>query len=298
MRIRPIAFDSLGARSMCTVIEAEDLRVIIDPSVALGPRRYGLPPHEVEVRRKEELWERIKSEAAKSDIVIITHYHYDHHNPNEPQIISGKILLIKHPESAINMSQRRRASRFLKSLLDLENPPDIRYADSKEFEFGDLLIRFSDPVFHGADSRLGYVLEVYMDDGKMSFLYTSDVEGLTMDEQVKFVLESEPDVLFMDGPMTYQPRVFGSKLLEKSIENLSKVMRSTGVKEIVLDHHLTRDIRWRDKVLDVFKIAEEVGVKVKSAAEFGGYKEELLEAMRRELYKGGKNAGQIRAGQG
>ncbi len=284
MRIRPVAFDSFGARSMCTVVEAGDVRVIIDPSVALGPKRYGLPPHEVEIKRKEELWRSIREETLRSDVVIITHYHYDHHNPKEPEILAGKVLLIKHPERAINMSQMRRASRFLKSLQSLESPPDVRYADSKEFEFGDLYVKFSEPVFHGADKRLGFVLEVCIDDGRERFLYTSDVEGLTVEEQVRFVIESDPDVIFMDGPMTYQPRVFGSKLLERSLENIERVIERTGVKRVVMDHHLTRDIRWRERVLKAFKSAEEHGVKVMSAAEFCGRDEELLEARRKELY--------------
>ena len=284
MKIRPIAFDSFGARSMCTVVETKDLKIIIDPSVALGPKRYGLPPHEIEIKRKEELWQKIKRETLNADIVIITHYHYDHHNPNEPEILAGKILLTKHPKSAINRSQMGRSAYFLQKLNELKNPPKIEFADSKRFEFGDIQIIFSKPVFHGTDSRLGYVLEVCIDDGKKRFVYTSDVEGATHEEQIAFIIESEPDVVFMDGPMTYQPRVFGIRHLERSVENVSKLIESSNVKEIIMDHHLTRDLKWREKIDQIFKKAEEHGVKIKSAAEFGRIKEELLEARRKELY--------------
>ncbi len=284
MKIRPIAFDSFGARSMCTVIETKDLKIVIDPSVALGPKRYGLPPHEIEIKRKEELWQKIKSETLKADVVIVTHYHYDHHNPNEPEILAGKTVLLKHPKSAINKSQMGRSAYFLQRLNELKNPPKIEFADSRTFEFGEIQITFSKPVFHGKDNRLGYVLEVCVDDGKNRFVYTSDVEGAIHDDQIAFIIESDPDLVFIDGPMTYQPRIFGSKLLEKSIESISRLIERTRVKEIVLDHHLTRDLKWRTKIDPIFKKAEEHGVKVKSAAEFGGLKEELLEAKRKELY--------------
>jgi predicted metallo-beta-lactamase superfamily hydrolase len=284
MKIKPIAFDSFGARSMCTLVETEDVAIIIDPSVALGPKRYGLPPHEIEIKRKDELWQKIKLETLKADIVIITHYHYDHHNPNEPEILSGKILLTKHPKIAINRSQMGRSAYFLEKLKELENPPIIDFADSKSYEFGKTCIEFSKPVFHGADSKLGYVLEVCIDDGKNRFVYTSDVEGATNPEQIEFIIRSNPDVVFMDGPMTYISHVFGKKLLEKSIENLSQLIEKTNVREIVLDHHLTRDIKWKDQICKIFAKADEHGVKIESAAEFGGIKEELLEAMRKKLY--------------
>ncbi len=287
MKIKPIAFDSFGARSMCTSIETRELKIIIDPSVALGPKRYGLPPHEIEIRRKEELWLDIKKEVLDSDVVIITHYHYDHHNPREPEILQKKVLLLKHPENAINKSQMTRSKFFLGLLNQLKYKPKIDFADSKEFEFGNLRISFSEPVPHGCDTRLGYVLEVLIEE-KDRFLFTSDVEGITDDSQLQFVLKSDPDVIFMDGPMTYMPHIFNKKLLNKSIENILKVFEKTGVKTIVLDHHLTRDLKWRDKIRKLFDKAEEFNIELKSASEFFGIKEQLLEARRKELYSKSK----------
>jgi predicted metallo-beta-lactamase superfamily hydrolase len=40
MKISPLAADSLGARSMATLVETRDVTVLIDPSVRLGPYRY------------------------------------------------------------------------------------------------------------------------------------------------------------------------------------------------------------------------------------------------------------------
>ncbi|MEW6329676.1 MAG: MBL fold metallo-hydrolase, partial [Candidatus Micrarchaeota archaeon] len=80
MKITPLAFDSLGTRSMCTFIETKDVNILIDPGVALAPSRYGLPPHSLELERLAEHWRTIKEHARSADIMIITHYHYDHHN--------------------------------------------------------------------------------------------------------------------------------------------------------------------------------------------------------------------------
>ena len=49
MKIIPIASDSLGVRSMATYVETKDCKILIDPSAALGPKRYGLPPHNKEL---------------------------------------------------------------------------------------------------------------------------------------------------------------------------------------------------------------------------------------------------------
>ncbi|MDK2383350.1 MAG: hypothetical protein QI199_00895, partial [Candidatus Korarchaeota archaeon] len=77
MSFRLIAFDSMGVRSMATVVETKDVKIFIDPSVALAPRRFGLPPHDREVERMHELAKVIEEEALDSDVIVVTHYHYD-----------------------------------------------------------------------------------------------------------------------------------------------------------------------------------------------------------------------------
>jgi hypothetical protein len=211
----------------------------------------------------------------KSDILIVTHYHYDHHNPQVPEIFSGKIALIKHPTEKINASQKQRARYF----LSLIKPKILEYADGKEFSFGDTKIKFSPPVFHGTNSRLGYVIEVCIEYQGEKFLHSSDVEGPAIQEQVDFILKEKPNVVFIDGPMTYMLGYkYSVKNYQKSIENLRKIAEIVDI--IVLDHHLLRDLNWREKVKDVEKIKH-----VLSAAEFAGKKEELLEARRKELYE-------------
>ena len=282
MKIIPIAFDSFGARSMATFVETKDVKICIDPSVALGPSRYSLPPHPLEYERKNKLWEEIKKFVLKSDVVIITHYHYDHHNPNEVDIFKGKKLLIKHPKEKINRSQQKRAKFFLERLNSIA---EIDFCDGKSYEFGNTLLKISEPVFHGADSKLGYVVEVFINE-KKGFLFSSDVEGPIHEHQLKFMLDCDAEIVFIDGPMTYMLGYrYSAKNFEKSIVNIKKLIEKTSVKKLVLDHHLTRDLKWRNKLKEVFEFGNNSGINVLSAAGFIGKSDNLLEARRKELYQ-------------
>jgi predicted metallo-beta-lactamase superfamily hydrolase len=284
MEVIPIAYDSMGVRSMATLVKTADVSILIDPGVSLAPKRYRLPPHRMEIERMNQKWEEIKGMMKGADVAVITHYHYDHHDPNEVEIFSGKKLLLKHPTEKINRSQKERAAYFLEQLKKVD--VEIDYCDGKSYEFGNTIVELSTPVFHGADSRLGFVVEVYVDDGKGSFLFSSDVEGPNDEEQLAFMLENSAEVVFIDGPMTYMLGYrFSQKSFESSIENLRRLIAETDIKTLILDHHLTRDLKWRERMQEVFRAGEEAGVKVESAAEFAGVEEELLEARRAELYK-------------
>ena len=282
MEIVPIAFDSMGVRSMATFVKTRDVAITIDPSVSLAPSRYGLPPHKIEIEQMEEKWREIKGFVEKSDVVIVTHYHYDHHNPEEVEIFEGKKLLLKHPRDKINRSQIERAEYFLEKLKNVK--VEIDFCDGKKYEFGNTFVEISKPVFHGANQKLGFVLEVFVSDGKNSFLFSSDVEGPLHADQTEFILQRRPEIVFIDGPMSYMLGYrFSKASLEKAVENLKKISEVS--KEIVLDHHLLRDINWRNQISELFVHAEQFSTEIKSAAEFRGVEENLLEARRRELYE-------------
>jgi hypothetical protein len=284
MKIEPIASDSMGTRSMATYIETGDVKVLIDPGVALGPRRYGLSPHPLEYQKLEEDWKLIKSLAERSDVLVVTHYHYDHHSPEEPEIYEGKLVLLKHPTQNINLSQKRRASHFLEKLGEL--PESIEYCDGRSFAFGETELVFSKPVYHGTNPRLGYVTEVAICDGEECFVFSSDVEGPSIDEQADFILRQNPSIVYIDGPMSYMLGYrYAQASLDKSAENLVKILEETRVKTLVLDHHLLRDLEWKQKLSRVFEVAEKLGKSVMSAAQFAGKEELMLEAKRKVLYE-------------
>ncbi|MEM2980030.1 MAG: hypothetical protein QW385_01455, partial [Thermoproteota archaeon] len=190
----------MGVRSMATLVETRDIRLIIDPAAAVAPLRYGLPPHPKELNLLEECWRRIVSAAEECEIVAVTHYHYDHHSSTRflEEIYKGRIVMVKDPENLINFSQKNRAKTFLEKIKPIA--AQVVAADGKENVFGGTRISFSHPVPHGSDNRLGYVLEVFVNDYSDSFLFTSDVQGFPLDYQVKFVLEKKPKTIFIDGP--------------------------------------------------------------------------------------------------
>ncbi|MEM5836208.1 MAG: MBL fold metallo-hydrolase [Candidatus Aenigmatarchaeota archaeon] len=285
MKILPIAFDSLGTRSMACLIITNDKKIFIDPGVSLAPIRYGLQPHSIELKKLEEHWKKIVETAKQSDILIITHYHYDHHNPWENlEIYDKKIVLIKHPTQKINFSQKKRASFFIEKIKGL--PECLEYADEKEFKFGKIEVAFSEPVFHGTNPKLGLVIEVLIKEGKESFIFTSDVEGPAIESQADFILENKPDYLIVDGPMTYMLGYrYSYEDFQVSIQNLIKFVEEICPKFLILDHHLLRDLKYREKIMPVIKIGERYGTKVLTAAEFLNKDVEMLEAKRKELYQ-------------
>ncbi|MEM2972072.1 MAG: MBL fold metallo-hydrolase [Candidatus Bathyarchaeia archaeon] len=282
-QIVPLAFDSFGVRSMATFIETSDLKILIDPGVSLAPIRYGLEPHPLEWQRLNETWENIKRYAEEAEVLVVTHYHYDHHDPSYPELYRAKTVFIKHPAENINRSQKERAEFFLNAIKG--KPKRLETADGKSFQLGKTCINFSRAVCHGTNPRLGYVTEVSIKSNNEKFLYTSDVEGPSLREQIDFILNEKPDVLFVDGPMTYMLGYrYSLKSLEISNNNLVKAIEETAVNTVVLDHHFLRDLNYKMRIKPVYEAAEKRGVRVVTAAEFCGRKIETLEALRKELY--------------
>jgi len=281
LEIEPLASDSLGVRSLATYIDAGEIGILIDPATALAPDRYGLPPHPLEIEARRRLWSGIKAKAREAEILIVTHYHYDHIDPEELGIYADKTVLIKHPRRLINANQRRRAASIIPRLRELAL--ELLYADGRSFDFGDLEIRFSNPVPHGADARRGYVLEVSI-RGDDIFLYTSDVQGPLLEEHMEFILGERPEIIFIDGPTTYIEHPRMEVELQWASKNLRRILEEVEPERLVLDHHLTRDLGYRDRLSEVYTLGEELGIRVESAAEYLGLEPNLLEARRRELY--------------
>ena len=283
-RIVPLAFDSFGVRSMATFIETDDARILIDPGAALAPVRHGLGPHFLEWRRLDECWAEIERHAEEADMLVVTHYHYDHHDPDYPEIYKGKTVLVKHPTENINISQSERAATLLRAIEGL--PKKLEIADGRKFQTGKTTVTFSNAVCHGTTPRLGYVVEVSVRNGDEKFLYTSDVEGPALREQISFILKEKPDFLFVDGPMTYMLGYrYSHRSLAISNKNLVKAIEKINLNTVVLDHHLLRDLDYRKRVKPVNDVAEKRGINVVTAAEFCGRKIEMLEAHRAELYE-------------
>ncbi len=286
MEVRLIGFDSLGVRSMASVIYTDDVSIFIDPAVSLAPWRFSLKPHPLEMKQLEYVASKIYEVAKDVDVIVLTHYHYDHHDPGKHipvDIYEGKDVIIKDPRNNINVSQRIRASRFLKLIKD--KAKNIAIGDGREFTYGKTKLLLSKPVPHGIDSRLGYVTEVLIDDGEYKIIHTSDVEGPATSDAVEFILSNRPDLIIIDGPPTYLVgHHFTEDIISRSISNLARIASALNDVTIILDHHLLRDLNYRDFYSRIIECSTSTKARIMCAAEFMGMEPMLLEARRKELY--------------
>ena len=276
MEVVPIAADSLGVRSMATLVKTGDVRIAIDPDAALGPSRYGLPPHPKEMDALAHYTSLAHKEASKSDIIIISHYHFDHFDTGGPHF-KGKTLYVKSTKDKINKSQTERGTAFEEAVKGMAEPIA---ADGKEFKHGKTRIKFSPPAPHGPPGiMLGYVLMTLIDDG-YRFIHASDVQGPVAKESTDWIIEQNPDLVYMDGPpILFLGWKFSYKNLEEAKTNFQRILDETKT-DVILDHHLLRSLDYREK----FPFFD--GKRVKTAAEYLGKENNMLEAHRKELWSG------------
>lgn len=198
-------------------------------------------------------------------------------------VYAGKTVLAKDPKSRINHSQGDfRAPLFLAMIGG--KAKSIAAADGRSFRFGGTTIEFSDAVYHGANSALGYVIQTMVSVGEMRFVHTSDVQGMPRQDQAEFILRNRPQTAVIDGPMVYMlGHACSQEEVNASMANL-RAIAAGGTKSIILDHHFVRDTAFT-KYLDQLR-GECPGTEIGTAAEMIGLKDDLLEARRKELYGG------------
>ncbi len=263
--------------------------VFIDPGAALAPRRFGLPPHPCEEGRLGEVLGVIRERLLESHVAVVTHYHYDHYLyriGEEEYYHRGLVLAVKHPESSINASQRVRAWRLLRRMGVGERVARLVYADGGVLEFEDVVLRFSPPVPHGErGTPLGYVVMVGVEADGVRFVHASDVQGPGDRAALEWIVGFRPDVVVLSGPPLY---LEGGRVasVERMMGNLFElVSRLPRGSTLVVDHHFVRD--GVPGVLgDVRRVAAARGVRVVTCAEFMGVEPRVLEAERRELWRG------------
>jgi len=295
IRVLPLAFESFGVRSMATFVETDDLKLVIDPGSALGPR-FKLSPHEREYVALARSRQEILDAARNADVLTISHYHFDHYVPSfedwtwtwsSPELAGrlyrGRVILVKDISSNINLSQRKRGYIFQK--LNSKLAKEIRVADGKSFKFGRTTLEFSKPVFHGTHgSQLGYVLMLTVQTPGCSLMHASDVQGPVDDEPLKLILEQKPDMLLMGGPPLYlRDFKIDRESLARALDNMVKLVGEVPL--TVIDHHLLRSLDYGEYLRPVHAEAEKEGHRVLSASEFVGQAPQLLEAMRKELHQ-------------
>ena len=297
IQITPLAAESFGVRSMCTLVQTPDVTVLLDAGISLCPYRFHLPPHPIEFQTIKTLRKNIAESADKAEVVTISHYHFDHHTPSYEdwmvnwteaaetarQIYQDKKVLMKNPRDKINASQRQRAWLFQKT--GGKHAESLEKADGKTFKLGEAtVLHFSEAVFHGSeDSMLGWVIMALIEYAGERFMFAPDVQGPMSTHTVELIEAAKPQVIMIGGPPFY---LGGFKVSEAQLrlglKNLTSVVDVVPV--TILEHHALRDDSWRQKTKQVYAKAAEVGHKVMTAAEFTGRENRFLESKRKLLY--------------
>ncbi len=295
IRITPVAFESLGVRSMSTFVETPDVKILIDPGVALGLRLRLLPhPEEYEALRNSR--QILRKYARMADILTVSHYHHDHFTPSftdttwlassqreAENLYRGKTLMVKDVRSSVNVSQRRRGWIFQSFCRKIES--QVIVADAREFQYGDTKVRFSTPLPHGEDaSEQGWVLATIVELPREKLVHASDIQGPMSDRALRFILDERPTAVIVGGPPSYLSGLRVSEdSIKKGLENLAVIAREIPL--VIVDHHLLRDQGSLGTLSELSAVVKSSGHEVMTAAEHLGKPPRLLEANRKELYR-------------
>ncbi len=278
MQIEIVGAESSGVRGLSCLIKTKNRKIVIDPGVALGYRRYGLLPHPVQVAASEIVKDKIREALKGATDVVLSHFHGDHiplANANPYQLSAQSVaeefktvrIWAKGKEN-ISHHQIQRAKALEKILnRELFNAEGLN----------DGILSFSHSVPHGEIDN-GYVMMTRIEKGKEVFVHASDIEMLN-DESIETILKWKATTVLASGPPIYLPRLT-RKMREIAWQRALRLAQ--GVKTLILDHHLLRCLegeRWLNRLSYV------TGKRVICAADFMGRRRKLLEANRRLWYK-------------
>ncbi|MDZ7374085.1 MAG: MBL fold metallo-hydrolase [candidate division KSB1 bacterium] len=131
----------------------------------------------------------------------------------------------------------------------------VEFADGRTFAYGGTQLRFTHPLFHGVEyATVGWVLAVVVECGGHKLLFSSDLQGPTIEDYASWILRERPDVLILDGPPTY---LFGQLVnrvnLERAIANAVRLAENLPDTTILYDHHLPRDPDFRQRMGPLFQ---------------------------------------------
>jgi len=297
IKVTPLAAESFGVRSMCTLVETPDIVVLLDAGISLASNRYNLPPHPLEFQTIDRLRKTISEAAEKAQVTTISHYHFDHHTPSfedwvvnwtqevetARQIYSQKIVLAKNPKERINASQRQRAWMFQKT--GGKHAKQLDTADGKTFTYGKTSLHFSEAVAHGSeDPSSGWVIMTTVEYEGERFMFAPDVQGPMSKSTTSLILAAKPTIIMIGGPPLYLEgfRV-GLAQLDVGLKNLASIVEAVPL--VILEHHALRGESWRLRMAQVFQKASSSGHSILTAAEFSGKENNFLESKRKELFQ-------------
>ncbi|MGH7333949.1 MAG: MBL fold metallo-hydrolase [Candidatus Rokuibacteriota bacterium] len=277
MNVIPLAAESLGVRSMATYVECAGTGLLIDPGATLAPSRYNLPPADEEWEALRRANDRISAYAARAQIVFVSHYHEDHFR-SDPASYVGRLVLAKDPRRMVAGQQARRAGALWAALAPAAR---VQAADSFVLREAGLSLRVSPPLAHGLEgTTLGYVVALTVEDPaeRERFVFASDVQGPLSPVATAYLLRERPTLLYLSGPPSYIEGELGTGAVERGIDNLLRVLDTTGCR-VIMDHHALRDARAPARFTRLWETG-----RVLSAARYLGVAETSLEARRAQLW--------------
>ncbi|MFO7835944.1 MAG: hypothetical protein R6V83_04755 [Candidatus Thorarchaeota archaeon] len=293
--IHAVASESMGVRSLCTQVTTPDITILFDPSAGLA-MRFGLEPHPLEYDALKTALADIFELARKSDVLSISHYHYDHVRPtftnyrynfssleDTNHMFENKRVLLKDHRDNINPSQRKRAYYFRKHVGDAAE--ELVWTDGREFEFGDTTVSYSESLPHGPDAKpLGYVVVTCVKHKDATVVFAPDIQGPSNRKTLSYLLSLNSDVMIVGGPPIYLPRhLFDEQNRQTALFCL--VTLANAVETLVVDHHLMRSLSWKEWLKPSMNAAEESGNCVLCMAELEREDISCLEADRQRLYE-------------
>src|SRR5207249_2062174 len=109
--------------------------------------------------------------------------------------------LVETPDVTVLIDPSVRLGPFRYDLRP--HPKEMQAADGNQMDFGGTELLFSPALPHGYDDQLGYVVMTRIAQGDEVFVHTADVLGPPLKEHLSFLIDAQPTVLYVDGPMTH-----------------------------------------------------------------------------------------------
>lgn len=272
-----LASESLGVRSMAAVVYGPDFKLVIDPGLALAPRRFRLGPSRQEEDAAARVQRALRNELNGATHVVITHFHGDHHpmvDADASQMSAQKVSRALGEAKLFSIGKKEISKRQTHRKYLLEKLLGKKTVDAGGQTFGPFA--FSPPVPHGeGGQRSASVLMVLADIGDATIAHGSDIQLLD-DQPVDILCDWAPEVLFVGGPPVY---LLGNRtdILDAAANRLRRLATACGT--VVVDHHVMRS----DEGAEWLNRQQRDLSNVCSAAEFMGKEPSLLEAHRKVL---------------
>ena len=281
MEIEILGTESLGVRGLCCFVKTKNLKILIDPGIALGYSRYKLLPHPLQIAVDERIQKNIVDKWKEATDIIISHFHGDHvplADANPYQFNIKKVIKLnpnvriwtKNP-SYFSPIEKKRAE----SLSFMLNK-DLILAEGKHG-----MMTFSEPVshgeLHGINNNLETVIMTKIEENDV-FVHASDIQLLN-NKAVSQILCWKPNIVLAGGPPLYLSRLSKDQI-KRAWRNAKELAQE--IDTLILDHHLLRSyegLEW------LKRLSDETEKKVICAADFMKKPRILLEAKRELLYE-------------